>query len=718
MAILGKIRQRSLILILVIAMALFSFVLADLFRGGGTGIGADGVVATVNGVDVEREDFMQKVENMQQQLGGRGSSVQAMNSVWNQELRRIILDQQYETLGLSVERDQMRDLLKEGLASMEEFKNEAGVFDEDKLNEFIANLKEISPEPAFLGNSPINYESWTNYEQSVASNGLYETYFNMVKAGLVGTIADAQLDHKLENESVDLKYIQVPYSSISDSLVEVSKKEISAYINKNKKEFEVEASRDIHYIEFKEVASLEDENEIRDNLMALMEDRVEYNEVSKLNDTIKGLNSLSDVDEIESFINANSEIKFNNTFSFKNTLPTEIADSVFARNVGEYYGPYKQNNFLVISKVIAEEQLSDSIKSRHILIPFKGALNAQPDVTYTKEDAKRIADSALAVVRSDKSKFAEVVTALSADPGSIANGGEYDYHPAGTMVETFDDFENNKNIGEIGVVETDFGYHIIEVLDRKAKKRAIKVANLAQTIEPSEATINELFNEVSKFEIAVQDGDFQDVAKASNYVVKQANDIKELEENITGLGPQRPIVRWAFEEDSEIGDVKRFSLTDGFVVAMLAGKNKEGLMSVEKASARVLPILRKQKKAVIIKESLTGTTLEEMAASQGIAVQTALAVNMKNPTLSGAGREPKVIGAAFGLKEGEISKPIEGVNGLFVVEVTKITPAPELPSYISVAQRIAQAKVTAAGGSLFNALRDAAEIEDNRAALY
>ena len=272
MAVLNKIRQRSLFLIIVIALALFSFVLADLFRNSDAlSSKSQNIVATINGKDITREGFLQKVENTQRQLGASATNTQVMNRVWDQEVRQAVMDSQFESLGFTVEKDQMRDLLKTNLSNNPDFQNEAGLFDEDKLNEYIANLRETST---------IAYQQWVDYEEQISSNSLQQTYNNMVKAGMIGTLAEGKLEHRLEGDKVDIKYVQIPYSSIPDSTVTVSKSEITSYMNAHKKQYEVDASRDIVYVQFKEVASVEDENQIKNELAELLSDRVVYNEVA------------------------------------------------------------------------------------------------------------------------------------------------------------------------------------------------------------------------------------------------------------------------------------------------------------------------------------------------------------------------------------------------------------------------------------------------------
>ena len=703
MAVLNKIRQRGLFLIIIIALALFSFVLSDLFRNSDALTSkSQNIVGTINDKDITREDFLSKVEITQRQLGPNTTNNQVMNRVWEQEVRQAVFESQFERLGISVEKDQMKDILSTSLATNPDFQNEVGLFDENIMNEYIANLKE----------TPAAYQQWVDYENRLASTALEQDYMNLVKAGLMGTLAEGKLEHQLEGNKVDIKYVQIPYTSIPDSTITITKSDISDYIKAHAKDYEVEESRNLHYVEFKEVASVEDENVIKGDLESLLEDKVVYNDVTKANDTVIGFR---ETDDNEAFINSHSDIKYVDRFITKSNLPTAVADSISNLNVGEVYGPYKDGQSFKLTKVIAEKQLPDSVKVRHILIPFVGAASAAPDVTKTEAEAKATADSVLAVVKANRSKFQELVEALSSDQGSIANEGRYDWHPYNTMVPEFRDFEFEGKTGDLGVVKTAFGFHIIEIEGQKNKQRMIKVGTISREIEPSEATIDKVFRDASNFEIAVTEKDFQEVATENNYALRPVNSIKILDESIPGLGYQRSIVRWTFEDATKVGDVKRFNIPGGYAIVQLTAKNKKGLMNAEDASATVLPKLRKERKARIIRERVKANSLEDLAAAESTTVRTAAAVNMKNPTLSGAGKEGLVVGTAFGLKEGETSKLIDGDKGVYMVQVTKITPAIELDSYQAAANRVGQQKTGAVNSKLYNALKEASEIEDNRA---
>ena len=715
MAVLNKIRQRSIFLIIIIALALFSFIIGDIFTNMGSADKSQNVVATVNGDDIERGAFMNQVENIQRQSGGSVTNTQAMNRVWDQEVRNKVMQTQYDALGISIERDYMRQLLKQNLGSLEEFKNEAGLFDEDKLNEFIANLKAIAPETTTLNGSPVNYKAWTDFEQTISQSGVQQTYFNLVKAGVIGTLTEGELDYQLENDKADLKYVQIPFSSIPDSVLKIKKSDIKNYIKKHSKKYEVEASRDLVYVQFKEQASLEDEQAIQAELSALVDDKVEFNEAAKANETVIGFKNSSDAN---AFVNANSSVKYNNNFVFESSLPKADLKAMVSLELNDVYGPYKEGDSYKLSKLVAKKMISDSTKVRHILIPFVGGVRVDPSVTSTDAQAKAQADSIYKVLKTNRSKFNSLLV-LSSDKVSNEKDGVIEFAYTDGFAEEFKaySFENSK--GSLGVVKTDFGYHVIEILSQGPKQQAYKIATIVQEIEPSVKTIDDVFKNKSKFEIAIAKSDFNEVSDQANYKTMPVSSIKELDESIPGIGMQRAIVRWSFEDGTEVGDFKSFNISGGgFVVAKITAVNEKGLMSVEKASVTALPEIRKEKKAALIIGRISATTLDAIASEEGQTVKTAISVNMKNPTLSGAGREPKVIGTVFGLTEGATSKLVVGLNGVYAVQLTKLTTASELPNYQAAANRVGQAKSNAVNSKLYTALKDAAEIEDNRASFY
>ncbi|AEH00425.1 peptidylprolyl isomerase [Lacinutrix sp. 5H-3-7-4] len=707
MAILNKIRQKTVVLILVIALALFAFILSSLFDNKDALFNkSPNVVATINGKDISREAFMARVEA---QNNPNATQTQIMNQVYNAEVREAVMQSQFDKLGLTVGREQMRDLLKTNLASSPQFFNADGIFDENVLNNYIANLKETSP---------VAYRQWINYENQVSSGALQQNYINMVKAATTATLAEGALSHKLEGDKVDIKYVYVPFTTIADSTVTVSKSEINAYIKENKTKYDVEASRNLQYVKFEEVASVEDENAIQGELIKLIQNREEY--VDGKNQMVAGFAEMN-VENAEAYVNANSdaEIKYQDKFVYKSSLPRALQDSISNLNVGNVYGPYKDGQTFKITKLLEKRQLADSIQSSHILIPFVGSQAATAETTKTKEEAKATADSIFKLVKNNKTKYAEVANEINTDgskgkDGSIGWTRLTTYNPLGFDPD-FANFLFFNDKGSIDVVLTKFGYHIIRIDDKKNVDTAYKVATIERKIEPSVKTEDDIFRNASNFEVALDGKDFLDVAKENNLKVNPVTSVKELDENIPGVGAERPIVRWAFEEDTKVGNTKRFETKDGYVIVQVTAKNEAGLMNVEDASVTALPEIRKQKKAKMIKDRVNATTLEDFAAAENQQVRTALAINMKNPTVSGVGLEPIVVGHAFGLNEGETSGLIAGTKGVFMVQPTKKTPAVELENYQSFANQVSSEKLNAVNTRLYNALKEAADIEDNRA---
>ena len=286
------------------------------------------------------------------------------------------------------------------------------------------------------------------------------------------------------------------------------------------------------------------------------------------------------------------------------------------------------------------------------------------------------------------------------------------------MVAEFDEFIIANKTGTLGVVETDFGFHVVGVGEQKNKQKAIKIATVTNEVELSEKTLSVNFAEASRFEVASQKGDFAEMAKTAGIDLKPVNKIGELDSNIPGVGNNRSIINWAFDEENNVGDIKRFSIVDGYVIAQLTRKDPKGLLSVAEASVTVNPILRNEKKAKKIREAITGTTLVELAASQNVTVQTATAVTMSAPTLPGAGAELEVVGAAFGKSAGELTGFIDGKTGVFIAKVLAINNAPDLETYAAYANQLNGKIQPTVNASVVSALKSAADIEDNRANFF
>ena len=707
MAILNSIRKRGVFLIIIIALALFSFILADVIRNGGFSSEKSlTTVATINGETLTRDIFMKQVELTQRNLGENGTTAQAINMVWDRELRNVLQQQQYDALGLTAQKEQLEESLRMGLASNPTFQDADGVFSSLKVQEYIANVK---------ATNPTAYQQWLDYENNLKSGALQTTYYNMIKAGMRSTLSEGEQEYRYQNDKINMQYVYVPYTSIPDTDVSVTDSEIEAYIRKNAADYEQTPQVDVQFVSFSEAPSDLDIADAETAITSLLKDREVYNSNIKATEILKGLENTQDY---QNFINDNSDVPFQDRYFFKSDIPEAIAEDLFATPLNGIYGPYKLGNNNNISKVIGITQMPDSVQSRHILIRYQGSFRASDAITRSKEDAKAMADSIAGVLKINKNKFEDLAKTLSDDKSNSDTGGDLGYSGPGKLTKDFNDFIFDNKTGTLGVVETEFGFHVVEVQEQKNKQKAMKFATISKEIEASEKTLNEVFANASRFEVAAQKGDFSQIAKTQELALKPVNKIGALDATIPGVGNNRSIVNWAFGEDVSVGDVKRFSILDGYVVVQLTRKSPKGLMSIAEASSLVMPKLRNAYKAKQIMATISGDDLDAIASSQGITLQNATAITMAAPTIPGAGAEPEVVGAAFAKAAGETTSLIAGEKGVFKARVTAVNNAPALENYASYANQLNSAATPAVNTKVYQALKNAAEIEDNRANFF
>lgn len=687
MAILNSIRKKTAVLIIIIALALFAFVLSDLISN--SSFSQPKVVDKIGQVgnkEIERAEFAQNVESYIRQTQGRATTMQAVKTVWDNKVQELALEEEYETLGIKVGRDQILDRIAEVYSGNPNFSNDEGFFDEEVMTEFLANLKATQPQA---------FENWKQEEARIANQISRDIYLNLIKAGVGATQLEAMQNYKLDSDNVTFQVVRIPFDKATD--VEVSTSDINSYIKDNPEKFEQEAQRDIQYVLFENKASKEDENQVEQNLRDLLEE-------------------FRTTEDASSYINNNSDEPFTANFRFESQLPEDKKSELLALEIDGVYGPYKENNTWKATKFLETKMMADSVKTSHILISNRG-----PQALETPEQSKKMADSLFAIVKSNPSKLPELAKEFSADPGSASKGGDLGWNPYGTFVPSFNEAVFNNQPGYVGLVESQFGYHIVKVEDKSSESKMYKFADLVLNIRPSEETLNTVYRDAGNFFLEAQKGEFIEVAESKNYEVKPVLGIKPLDENIPGIGAQRQIVNWAFSEEQSVGDITQEEIDQGYVVVQLNNKTKKGLQSAQQASPIVTPILEKEKKAEAIISQINSDDLNAIATQFGVPVQNASAVNMANPLIPGAGREPKVVGAAFALENDQMSQPIVGEKGVYVIKLTNRVDAPDLPSYKNAALKETQTrmqKLQNPNNAVVKALKDAKEIEDNRALVY
>jgi peptidyl-prolyl cis-trans isomerase D len=687
MAVLGKIRQRSGILLIVIAIALFAFILGDLFNGGTFSMDSSNI-GSVNGKDIPVEQFRIKVDQaiQQQRQQGRGpiSQTQAANQVWDQEVNLALLNEELDKVGIRVGKSHIENFFKnnQNFSSNPSFQDATGKFSLEKMQ-------------AFFNTSSEQRKYLKQIEDEAVTNVKYQMYSNLLKGGYFVTKADAEFKYKLQNDKVTFDFVQIPFSSIKDTDVKISDDEITAYMKKNEKKYKTEETRELEYIIIEDKPSEADKNEIKKEIELVLNG-------DGTTESFKTTTNVAD------FVSKNSEIPYDSTYYAKQDFPAEVADILYNLPAGQFHGPYIMGEYYAISKAMGKKANAKA-RASHILISYTGS-KANPKEPRTKEEAQAKANELLAQVNANPNMLTMLAFQFSDDQGSAQQGGDLNFFAPGAMVKPFNDFVFNNAIGKVGVVESEFGFHIIKVTD---KQDAIRLATIAKKIAASEESSDLAYNKATQFEMDANEKTFETAIKNAKLTALPTVKVKINEESVGQLGSQRQIVRWAFEDKTDVNAVKNFEIANmGYGIVKLKKIYEKGLLNLEDARAQIEPILKNKKKAEKIMASIKGTSLAAIATANKSTVQNAAGISVEAPSIA-TGYEPKVVGTAFSTAVNKISKPIEGTTGVYVVQTKSVAKAAAVKSYKDQITALNQEGGNAVN-RVFQALKEKADIEDKR----
>ena len=695
MAILEDIRSKSWLLIVLVGLALFMFVASpdDIMRFFNAK--KMNSIGSINGEHVTREEFTERVKEFSAANNNTNDS-QATLRVWENIISEKIFDEQLEKAGIVIgEKEIWNTIISDpGINNNPMFLNEAGLFDEESLRNYVSETRDDkSPD------GRKKWAAWVNYDKQIRQNLERQAYVNAVSAGLGIPLQEAKQEYNTYNTLVTGKFVSLPYTSIADSTITVSDDEIQDYIDAHKNQFKTNATRNLRYVVFNVEASAEDKAAIKGKINGIINDFVEYNNITKTNDTLKGFKNTTDYAD---FIAEHSDVPFNDNFIFKGTGN----DSLFTAPLNTVIGPYEENGYYVMSKVIEKKEVT-SARASHILISFKETGN--PNAKYTKEEAQALSDQILARIKAG-GDFATEATTYSEDPGSASRGGDLNWFREGMMVPQFNDWVFSHNKGDLGIVESAYGYHIIKKTDTKTES-GIKVAKVALAIEPSETTVSKAFQVAESFnsKVSKNPNDFAKISKEQNLDVRNADRLGRMSQNIPGLpGINSQIVGWAFESNRKTGDIRRFDLDKSYVIAQLTEMQEQGIMSVKSASNFVKPILIKQKKADILAKKLEKGTLEQLAQANNTVVNNLTEVTFAqgDPVLLG---DKAPLGALLSLKPGTIVRGVVGLNAVYAVQLDNKTAPPALNSYQALKYQLDK-NMSKDINAIYGALRQAADV--------
>ncbi|MGE4289797.1 MAG: SurA N-terminal domain-containing protein [Salinivirgaceae bacterium] len=696
MATLQKIRNNAGLLVsIIIGLALLSFILGDLFSSGNPMQSSQTEVAEIAGQAVSIQLYQSRIdeniENFKRNTGqsslDQATMDQLQEQTWEQLVREYLMQGTFEDLGIGVSGQELFDMVQGNQIAPEVmqipiFQNQqTGQFDRNLVIQFLKNM-ELDP-------SGQAQSSWTAFEKALAQEKINQKYNTLIEKGLYVTSIEAKNEATNKALSADFDYITLRYNAVADSMVQFNESDLQAYYKENIDKYKQEELREINYLTFPVVASEEDDNETR-----------LYIENAK--------DEFAAVENNEQYISLNSDLPFDAGYYAENELPEAIA-SLFNSERGTLMGPYKENNTYKISKVVDFKQIPDSVKARHILIrPAAGV------------DAVAKADSILNAIKKGSS-FATLAQEFSQD-GSAANGGDLGWFPAGAMVQPFNDACFFGKKGDLVTVQTQFGSHVIEIMDQSKKTQKVQIATLARVIEPSSKTYQATYAKASKFGSANRSlTAFLDAAKAEGLNVRVAS-VKPNDKQVANLENSRSLIRWAYEsEKGEVSEILEYN--DVFVVAALKTVQEEGTASLDDVRMDVEREVRKEKKAEFLMAKMNeaaknANTLQAVAEKLETEVREASNASFGAYSIPGLGFEPQLQAYAITLPTDKVSEAIKGNTGVYVVQVKNQRSATDELNVTAEQMQLTRSYRSRVVFQLYEAIKDAAEIEDNRSRFY
>ncbi len=703
MGIMNFLRNRAgAIIVFAIGFAIVAFLLGDAIQAGSPFWQASqNEVGEVAGEAVSIEEFNAKVEananNFKQQMGQANLNPQMMSYVventWNQTLSQILMEKEIARLGLQVSKNELNDMITGANPDPQVVQNfgdpQTGELNRTQLNSFLDNVKNQDP------NSELG-QQWTQFLVNIRQNKLAEKYNNLVKSSLYVTSLEAREDYNQRNKLASFRYVNLDYASIPDSEIKLTDQDYKTYYDENKTRFtNPEENRTFEYVVFDANASKTDSAEARTQIEKLLTDLR-----TAKNDSM--------------FVSLNADTRTPVSYVRPGQLDPAIDSLVFSSSAGSVVGPVFNNGSYYVAKVLDFKTGPDSVKASHIL------LNPAAEGGIDKARAK--ADS-LKTLISNGASFAELAAQFGTD-GTKEKGGDLGTFGRGAMVGEFEEAVFNGKPGELKVISTQFGVHVIKIVSQQGSSRLAKVAVVDKALTSSNQTQQTAYSKANAFLSAADNAKaFDDLTKKQGYRKMLAENVTATQGSIPGLENPRELVRWAYKADE--GDISNqvFETDNKFIVAKLVNVNEKGILPLEQVKDQIESVVLTDVKAKRLTEKLEkalngSANIDQVGQKAGKTPVSIQNIVFANPVLPGAGQEDKVIGAVFGSQPGKLSPVIKGEQGAFVFVVEGFNNPAPLTNVYKQKTQLMQALVQRASADSFKVLRDKAEIKDNRVKFF
>lgn len=687
------------LVIVLLALALAGFIIMDMTSGGGS-MGNRTTLGVVDGEKIDMMDF----QRMEQALYGGGDTYANKASLWNYMIENTIINNISEANGIRVGSDELNELvfginLSPIVQSF--YRNpQTGQVDRETLNQVKTLIDE---------GQPVNPEFKVRFEEltkQVIKSQKQTKLSNMVSKAIYTPSWFSNALASINNEAATFDYLSIPFETISDNDIKLTDEDFAAFIQKHASKYtHKEEVRNISYLVYDVAPSSKDSMELRTKLESVSSDFV-----TTTNDSTYAAQNGGIV---------SSYIK-------KEDLPGLLKDTISSLAVGTVIGPYAEEGYYQIAKLIDRKVMADSAKAAHILRTVEAGNSLQ------LAQAQNYIDSIKNEITSGRISFTDAALNNSQDPGSAANGGDLGTFAPGMMVPEFNDAVFNGKSGEMYTVTTQFGVHLIKVekLIFETNAMSYKIGFISEPIAASEDTQYEIREKVMGELESVKTLEDLNKLALGDKKIETLGGLKKNDYTIGDLGSgeiSRDIVRWVFDNDTQAGDVSPTLYTyrnDAFytdgkhVIVALTSIEKAGLASPESVKSGIESELRKIKKGEKIMAMIKGNDLNAIASLFDQQVSEAQNITFGNGALPNGNREPSFIAQIFKAKPGSFVGPISGASGVVAGYLKEKTPANVENSAYSQGLQATMNSRMSVNFKLIESLRNNADVKDNRASMF
>ncbi len=663
MALIGTIRKKAGVLVVaIIALAILSFIFTDLFSNRDP---RPTKIASVNGMDISFQEFEQMTANIEESMKQQYNvasltneqSFVAKQQAYQSLVSEKLLKQECESIGLKVTEAEMNDMFFGTFIHPSVRQNFAdpttGQYNPQVVKQYIAQFDKL-PEEQKL--------QWSNFEASVKESRLQEKYNSLITSSFYMPAKIAEHMSGVSNKVVDARYVVMPFSSVEDNTIKVTEEDYKKYYDQHKNEYTLyENLRDIEFVKFSVLPSPSDIKAINDSVQKTF---IEFQAL--------------EASELASFVSISSDRVYDSLYYKRDALKGVFADSLLAgKTAGSFIAPFQQGQNWIMAKITDIEQRPDSVRFSQILVLNS---NASKDIKRTPEQAKIIADSLLNVFKANPAAFESAVAKHSDDPEAKNNFGDSGWILDGQLQsDLFDKLKASKD-GDVFVYDlpNQLGHYLIKLKEKTAPVEKLQIAMIVMGVRASDNTINAIRDKANIFL-----GSAKTVAEMEAQAKKQnlnilTSTVREMDYQLNGTPYCREIIRWAFDEKTELNAVapEVYELTDMFLVVALKDKKEKGVMPLEQVKSYMESQVKMEKKAEILMEKAdkllaSNKTIENFASAAGLTIDSAMAVDFANPYFAAAGPEMRVIGNLSSASKTGLQKPVKGFNGVYVLNVDK-----------------------------------------------